>query len=124
MPLTRVLLAAAFATATFAAQAAEPGVFGFQVSVDGEGFFLNPTIKEVRIDKVLAKSPAEAAGIAAGDVVVEIEGHAVTGTKADVLKPYLKREVGQATRFVIRKPDGSVKTLTLTPVAKAAVGPG
>lgn len=124
MPLHRLLLAATFAMAAFAAQAAEPGVFGFQVSVDGEGFFLNPTIKEVRIDKVLAKSPAEAAGIAAGDQVVEIEGHPVTGTKADVLKPYLKRDVGQATRFVIRKSDGSVRTLTLTPVAKAAVGPG
>jgi hypothetical protein len=38
--------------------AAESRYFGISVSVDGVGFFLNPTLKTIRIEKVVPNSPA------------------------------------------------------------------
>jgi regulator of sigma E protease len=117
--IKQALGALALAATALAAHAGERGYFGFAMSVDGEGFFLNPTIKSVKIDKVFPKSPAEGAGMAPGELIVEIEGHPVSGTKADVLKPYMERDAGQATHFVVKKPDGSLHALTVTPVPKS-----
>jgi C-terminal processing protease CtpA/Prc len=99
--------------------AADPGSFGIGVSVDGEGFFLNPTLKSVKIEKVVPNSPAAKAGIKPGDLVLEIEGHPVAGTKADVLKPYLQREVGQSTRLLVKKTNGETVALVLVAAPKA-----
>lgn len=100
------------------AWAAESGYFGLSVSVDGEGFFLNPTLKTIRIEKVVPNSPAAKAGITPGDFLIEIEGHPVPGTKADVLKPYMQREVGQSTRLLVKKTSGEVVSLVLVAAPK------
>jgi C-terminal processing protease CtpA/Prc len=100
------------------ASAADQGYFGIGVSVDGDGF-LNPTVKSIRIDKVAPNSPAAKAGVSPGDLLVEIEGHPVQGTKADVLKPYMQREVGQSTRFLVKKASGEVVPLVLVAAPKA-----
>jgi len=100
------------------AWAAESGYFGLSVSVDGEGFFLNPTLKAIRIEKVVPNSPAAKAGITPGDFLIEIEGHPVPGTKADVLKPYMQREVGQSTRLLVKKTSGEVVSLVLVAAPK------
>lgn len=119
MNIKHALAATALTAIAVAAHAGEQGYFGFAMSIDSEGFFLNPTINSVKIDKVVPKSPAESAGMAPGDLIVEIEGHPVSGTKADVLKPYMRRDAGQATRFVIKKPDGTLRAMTMTPVPKS-----
>jgi predicted metalloprotease with PDZ domain len=72
-----VALLAILALAGFslAVQADTPrGVFGIGLNVDGEGFFLNPTLKSITITEVRKGMPAEAAGIAVGDQIVEVEG--------------------------------------------------
>jgi len=93
--------------------AADRGYFGFSTSVEGEGFFLNPTLKSVKVVEVVPNSPAAKAGIVPGDYIVEVEGKPVAGTKADALKPYMQREVGQSTRIIIKKATGDTVPLLL-----------
>lgn len=95
------------------AVAAGSGYIGIAVAVDGEGFFLNPTLKSVRVARVAAASPAANAGMSVGDDILEVEGHPVAGARASDLKPYLERAVGQSTRFVIRKATGEVRQITV-----------
>jgi S1-C subfamily serine protease len=95
------------------AWAADRGYFGFSTSIESEGFSLNPMVKSVRVEVVTPNSPAAKAGIVPGDLIVEVEGKPVAGTKADVLKPYMQREVGQSTRIVIRKVSGENLALVL-----------
>jgi C-terminal processing protease CtpA/Prc len=118
MKRQRLLFALPLLSLAACAWAAEQGYFGFSVAVDGEGFFLNPTLKSIKIEKVVPNSPAAKAGVAPGDVLLEIEGHQVAGTKADVLKPFMQREAGQSTRLVVKKTTGEVVSLVLVAAPK------
>lgn len=99
--------------AAFNALAGERGFLGMTVTVDAEGFFLSPTLKSVKVEKVVPDSPAAKAGLQAGDVMLEIEGHKVAGAKANDLKPYMERDVGQTLRLAVQKSSGEVKQVTL-----------
>ena len=111
------LLAAAALSATLLTAVpalAADGFIGISVSVDGEGFFLNPTLKSAKVAKVTPQSPAQQAGITEGDLILEVEGRKVAGAKASELKPYLDREVGQSVRFLLKKTSGEEKLVTVT----------
>ena len=118
MKLRPVLLAITLLMIATGAWSADQGYFGISVAVDGEGFFFNPTLKSIKIEKVVPNSPAAKAGVAPGDLLLEIEGHQVAGTKADVLKPFMQREVGQSTRLLVKKSTGEVVSLVLVAVPK------
>ncbi len=120
MPLRRLLAATALSTATLLAHAGDKGYLGIQIAVDGEGAFWNPTLKAVRIAKVVPGSPADQAGMAAGDSIVEIEGKPVVGAKANDLQPYMQRDVGQQVKLVVRKSNGEVKPVSLIAGPKPA----
>lgn len=98
-------------------QAAD-GYIGLSVSVEGEGFFLNPILKVVKIAKVAPDSPAAQAGLREGELILEVEGRKVVGARASELKPYLEREVGQVLRFVIQGADGVQRAVSVTPGPK------
>lgn len=115
--LALLVLALAVSFSYEPAFAAERGQFGISLAIEGDSFF-NPTLKSVTIAKVVPNSPAAKAGIAVGDQIIEVEGHAVPGTKADVVKPYLLREVGQVTHIVIRKQGGEQLAVALTAAPK------
>lgn len=108
-PILAIMLSLV-ATSTWAA---ERGYFGLATSVDGDGFFLNPTLRTVKVEKVVANSPAAKAGIVPGDYIVEVEGKPVAGTKANDLKPYMQREVGQSTRIAVKKATGEIVKIVL-----------
>jgi C-terminal processing protease CtpA/Prc len=91
----------------------ERGYLGFSIEVDGDGFFLNPTLKSATVVSVAAASPAASAGIAAKDQIVEVDGHAVAGAKARDLQPLLKRAPGQALRLKLKRPSGEEYAVTL-----------
>ncbi len=98
------------------------GYFGLGVSIDGEGFFLNPTLRSVTIQKVAPKSPAASAGIVPGDQIVEVEGRAIAGTKARELEPLMRKKVGQTLHLLLKHPSGGSFKANLIAVAKPAEG--
>jgi hypothetical protein len=51
--------------------------------------------------------------VQAGDLLVELEGKPVAGSRANDLKPHMAREVGQTVRLVIRKPSGELRRLEI-----------
>lgn len=116
-PLVLVATALLAAVSTLAA-AGGSGYLGIALAVSGEGFFLNPTIRSVKVQKVSAGSPAAQAGIAAGDEIVEVEGRTVVGAKAKDLQPYIERQVGETVRLTVRKPGGEVQSLSIKTVPK------
>jgi C-terminal processing protease CtpA/Prc len=114
--MKKLLLAIIFTAFLHAAiaMAAEPGWFGFGVSVKGSGFFLNPTVEAVVIQSVVPKSPAAQHEIAVGDEVVQVESTAVSGRKANELKPLLKKEVGQVLHLRLKRVSGEIYSANIT----------
>ncbi|MGS0754009.1 PDZ domain-containing protein [Roseateles sp. GG27B] len=56
----------------------------------------------MKIEKVAPASPAALAGLAAGDVVVALQGIAIAGAKADDLKAAMKKSVGETLRMKVK----------------------
>jgi len=113
MYLNRSITFALLVCLALTAQAGGSGYIGINVAVEGEGAFWNPTLRSVKVAKVSPGSPAEQAGMNAGDFIVEIEGKPVAGAKANDLKPYMQREVGQQVRFLVKKVSGEVKPIAV-----------
>jgi C-terminal processing protease CtpA/Prc len=90
-----------------------PGTFGFAIDVDGEGSFLNPTLKTVTIKSVVPGRPAATAGIKPGDQIVEVAGRPVLGSKARELQPLMKKNVGETLALRLRKPSGDLYLVSL-----------
>jgi serine protease Do len=64
------------------------------------------------ISQVYGGSPAEKAGLKAGDAVIEIDGVKVTNSQ-DVVREVLKKQVGQKVNFVILR-EGKRTEISLT----------
>jgi C-terminal processing protease CtpA/Prc len=99
------------------ALAAAPGVFGMSLTVKAGGWFLNPTIESLTVDSVTPGSPAALAHLAAGDEVLELDGHPVAGAKANDLKPLLHKAVGERLILRLRRKSGEVYSVTLVAIA-------
>jgi C-terminal processing protease CtpA/Prc len=107
LTINGVLMACALTLMLGVATAAEErGTFGVKLNVAGEGFFLNPTLKSVTVESVLPSSPAAGAGIAAGDQIIEADGHAVVGARARDLQPVLSKRIGESIRLRLRRANG------------------
>lgn len=116
-PAARVLASICLVLAVFTAQAdGERGSLGFSVNVDGEGFFLNPTLKSVTIVSVSKGSPAANAGIVAGDMIIEAEGRVIAGSKGRELEPMLKVSVGQSRHLKLKRANGDQYSAVLLAV--------
>lgn len=103
------------------AQAAkEKGWFGFAVSVDVEGFSLNPTLRTATIESVVPSSPASIAGLLVGDQIVEAQGVTVAGAKAEALKIAVQRAVGETLKLTIKRGTSAPWVAVLTAVARPA----
>ena len=108
----------AHAIAVQAQDEPKPGTLGFAIDVDGDGFFLNPTLKTVTIKSVVPGRPAATAGIKPGDQIVEVEGRPVIGAKARDLQPLMKKNVGETLALRLRKPSGELYTVSLVAAPK------
>ena len=87
-------------------QAAEQRL-GFVTQVEGEGFFLNPLVKRILITEVTKGSLAEAAGLRAGDEIIQIEGQRVAGKRAWELQPFMKLNPGETRTLRLKHADGT-----------------
>ena len=96
-----------------AQDAPKPGTLGFAIDVDGEGSFLNPTLKAVTIKSVVPGRPAATAGTKPGDQILEVEGRQVTGSKARELQPLMRKNAGETLALRLRKPSGEVYAVSL-----------
>lgn len=98
------------------AVAAEKGWFGFELEIAGEGFFLNPTVRSVKVASVVPQSPAAAQAIAAGDEIVQVENTDVPGRKASELKPLIQKHPGESLHLKLRRKSGETYSVTLVAV--------
>jgi C-terminal processing protease CtpA/Prc len=116
----RAFLLAISITLPAAAFAAERGVFGFGMEVESEGLFLNPTLRSIKIVKVVPLSPAALAGIKVGDEVVEVAGRLVAGAKGRDIQNLTEKEVGQSLSLKVKHVGGEVASITMVAVEKAS----
>ena len=86
--------------------AASPKV-GFAVSVEGEGFFLNPVVTKILVTEVKKASLAEAAGMRAGDIIIKIQGQNVIGKRARELRPLMDFNPGETRTLRLKHADGT-----------------
>ena len=116
---TLTLLTAFYlAISPLAVGADEKGWFGLEVSVEIEGFSFNPTLHAARIAKVLPSSPAAAAGLTPGDLIVEIQGFVIPGVKARDLKAAMHQAVGESLRLKVKHGTADPHAVTLVAIAK------
>src|SRR5438105_13191301 len=79
---------------------------GFAVSVEGEGFFLNPVVTKILVTEVKKASLAEAAGMKTGDQIIQIEGQSIVGRRARELQPFMKLNLGETRTYRLSHADG------------------
>lgn len=116
-----VLLAAvALSMAPSSLHSAEKGWFGFALNIDAEGLSLNPNLRSIKIDKVFPASPAAKAGLASGDMILELEGIAVEGAKADTLKAVIQKSPGETLRLKIKRGADAPHEISLVAAPKPA----
>ena len=82
------------------------GKIGMTLEVDTDGPFWNPVVNRLKVKAVDKASLAEAAGIAAGDEIVQIEGKAVAGRLVQDLKEYLKFSPGETRTLCLKHTSG------------------
>lgn len=117
---TLILLAAfSIVIAPLASGADEKkGWFGFEIGAEIEGISLNPVLHAARIAKVLPSSPASAAGLTAGDLIVELEGLAIPGARAKDLKAATHKAVGESLHLKIKHGTDEPRAVTLVAIPK------
>jgi C-terminal processing protease CtpA/Prc len=106
-----LLLLAGFAGAL----AGERGFFGLSLAVELEVSTANPTLREVKVVKVLTASPAAEAGIQRGDLIVEVEGRPIAGASAVEMQA-MQRDVGQPLRLSVQRGKAAPFPVTLIAV--------
>jgi C-terminal processing protease CtpA/Prc len=80
---------------------------GFAVSVEGDGFFLNPVVTKILVTEVQKASLAEAAGMRAGDIIIKIQGQSVVGRRALELRPLMNFNPGETRILRLQHADGT-----------------
>lgn len=104
--------------ASIAHAASEKGWFGFGLTVEADGLFFNPTLRVVKINSVVPSSPAASAGLLVGDLVLEVQGILVAGSKANTLKAASRRSVGETLRIQVKSGAAEPYELSIIAIAK------
>ena len=92
-------------TTSFTASAEKKGHIGFTVDVSVDGYF-SPTLSEVEVTEVVENSPAELAGIKAGQKILSIDGCKVPGCPAKKAKKLMARKSGDILPLLVNNADG------------------
>jgi regulator of sigma E protease len=79
-------------------------------------------VGQVKVNEVVADSPAESAGILAGDYILSIDGKEVFSA-GDVARD-IQLALGKKTDFVLQRADGTQQTVSLVPRWKPPKGDG
>lgn len=87
---------------------------GFAISVEGDGFILNPLVTKITVASVEKASLAEGAGVVAGDEIIQIEGQPVIGRRAKELQKYLVFGAGETRTLRVKHVNGEQVDARLT----------
>ena len=87
---------------------------GLVTQVEGEGFFLNPLVTKILVTEVTNGSLAEAAGVKAGDQIIQIDGETIAGKRALDLRRFLKLNPGETRKFRLKHADGTEADVRIT----------
>ncbi len=120
--IAALVLAWVAVLASFASAAAEKGWFGLAFNIETEGFSFNPSVRSVKIEKVVPSSPAAGAGLEAGDVVIQVQDVVIAGAKADDLKAAMKKSAGETLRLRIKRGAAEPYEVPLVAVVKPSGG--
>jgi C-terminal processing protease CtpA/Prc len=103
--------------ATIAVADEAKGWFGFAAIVDVDATS-SPSVKSIRIDSVVAGSPAEKQKLAAGDEIIEAEGLLVADCKAQDLQVRMNKHVGETLHLKLKRAGGETYSANLVAAAK------
>jgi regulator of sigma E protease len=78
--------------------------------------------EQVTVQEVATASPAEAVGIAPGDIILSVNGHAIQNVND--LARYIEIYLGRSTTLGIETPQGTDETVTVVPRWKPPAGQG
>jgi C-terminal processing protease CtpA/Prc len=109
----KLLLVTSILGGSCSSHAGKPTV-GLAVSVEGEGFFLNPVVTRVLVAKVHRNSLAEEAGIAAGNEITHVGDQAIKGRRARELQPLMQFNAGETRVLRLKRINGEQYSATLT----------
>ena len=77
---------------------------------------------QVTVQEVAAASPAESAGIVPGDIIISVDGKAITNLSD--LSRYIEINLGKETTIVVQTPQSTLETKTVVPRWKPPAGQG
>ncbi len=82
----------------------------------------NVVYETVKIEEVAQGSPAQTAGVEAGDIILEINGHEIDNRGQ--VGYYIQLNLGKRVDMVLQKPDGSTRELSVMTRWKPPEGQG
>lgn len=92
-------------------KARDEGLSGTYVGV---GAVLDQRDEGVFVVRVLRDSPAERAGLRAGDEIVRVDGESLAGLTVDEVASRVRGPEGTDVTLEVRSPDGSLREMTIT----------
>lgn len=92
--------------------AKEKGAIGFSGDVAVDGFF-NPEIASFKVKEVYADSPAEKAGLVAGDEVLAIDDCEIPGCDTDDAQELMEKSPGEELRLKVKTKEGEEKDIVI-----------
>lgn len=96
----------------------------------GIGAVLDTSANGAVIVRILPNSPAEKAGLKAGEIIATVDGQSVSGLAVDQIVTKVRGPEGTPVTLGLTEPDGSQRTLTITrakldlPLVSWAFAPG
>ena len=70
--------------------------------------------KETIIIEPIAGTPAERAGLKAGDIIVSVDGHSTKGLQLDPVMNLIRGKAGTTARLVVQRSGGPTRTIPVT----------
>ncbi|MBC3765214.1 PDZ domain-containing protein [Neptunicella marina] len=101
-----------FTLLTFTVIAPAQAEIGLKASISTKGLF-NAELTEFIIEAVTEGSPAQKAGLKAGDIVIAIADCKIPGCDASDAKKLMKRKAGEILPLTIKKEDGTEQVIAI-----------